>query len=116
MDAPITVSLAQGQLQIALAVYLEHTFILLPLLFVVLLVLLGFSRIILLNLVRAVRHLAKIALATLLFALLAIQDIFSNKAIVFKAVQQDITQSEANVYPVIVAVLNVFQLHFAPAA
>lgn len=116
MDAPITVSLAQGQLQIALAVYLERTFILLHLLFVVLLVLLGFSRIILLNLVLAVRHLAKIAQAMQLFALLAIQDIFSNKAIVFKAVQQDITQSEANAYPVIVAALNVFQLHFVPAA
>lgn len=45
------------------------------------------------------------------FAPPAIQDIFSNKAIVFLHVLQDITQWEENACLVIAVVLNVSQQH-----
>ena len=49
-------------------------------------------------------------------ALLAIQDIFYNKAVVFLPAPPDTTQSEVNAYSVIVAVLNAVQRRSVLAA
>ncbi len=116
MDVLITASLVRAQLLTVSVVYLEHIYILLHLLFVVRLVLLVFFPIILPNLVRVVSLLVKIAQAMQQSALLAIQDIFYNKATASLPVRLDTTQLEANACNVIVAVLNAAQLLYVLVA